>query len=117
MQRLREIGISFSLDDFGTGYSSLAYLKKLPIDQLKIDQSFVRHAIDSGVDAAIIRSIMTLGNSLGIQVIAEGVETEAELRLLAAQGCSLYQGFYFGKPCMVAEFEELLARAGALANS
>ncbi|WP_158592261.1 EAL domain-containing protein [Noviherbaspirillum sedimenti] len=117
MTRLREIGISFSLDDFGTGYSSLAYLKRLPIDQLKIDQSFVRHAPGSSVDAAIIRSIMTLGSSLGIPVIAEGVETDAERRFLAEQGCTLFQGFYFGKPCVVADFEALLARADSLVGS
>lgn len=116
MQRLREIGISFSLDDFGTGYSSLAYLKKLPIDQLKIDQSFVRNAIDSSVDAAIIRAIMTLGNSLGIPVIAEGVETAGELDFLVNQGCSLYQGYFFGKPCAVSDFEALPALAAAMAS-
>ncbi len=111
MQRLRDIGIHFSLDDFGTGYSSLAYLKKLPIDQLKIDQSFVRHAPESGVDGAIIRSILTLGHSLGIPVIAEGVETEAELRLLKGQGCTLFQGYFFGRPGPVERFEEILEHA------
>ncbi|MBS0308479.1 MAG: bifunctional diguanylate cyclase/phosphodiesterase, partial [Proteobacteria bacterium] len=111
MMRLREIGISFSLDDFGTGYSSLAYLKKLPLDQLKIDQSFVRNALDRGADAAIIRSIMTIGSSLGLSVIAEGVETEAEWQFLLDEGCSLFQGFHFGKPCATEEFERLLIQA------
>jgi diguanylate cyclase (GGDEF)-like protein len=110
MQRLREIGISFSLDDFGTGYSSMAYLKKLPIDQLKIDQSFVRNALDHGVDAAIIRSILTLGNSLGLSVIAEGVETEAQWQFLLDEGCNLFQGFHFAKPCSAEEFEAMLGQ-------
>ncbi|QAU32780.1 EAL domain-containing protein [Janthinobacterium sp. 17J80-10] len=116
MQRLREIGVSISLDDFGTGYSSLAYLKKLPIDQLKIDQSFVRNAVDSNIDAAIIRAIMTLGNSLGIPVIAEGVETAAELDFLVNQGCTLYQGYFFGKPCEVSDFEALPALSAAMVS-
>ena len=108
MRRLRDIGIALSLDDFGTGYSSLAYLKKLPLDQLKIDQSFVRNALDSGIDAAIIRSIMTLGNSLGISVIAEGVETAAEWQFLLKEGCSSFQGFHFSRPCTVADFETMV---------
>ncbi|KIF83489.1 hypothetical protein TSA66_04340 [Noviherbaspirillum autotrophicum] len=108
MRRLREIGISLSLDDFGTGYASLAYLKNLPLDQLKIDQSFVRNAPQSSVDVAIIRSIMSLGKSLGIAVIAEGVETEAQWRFLIGEGCTLFQGFHFSRPCGVREFEAQL---------
>lgn len=114
MQRLREIGISFSLDDFGTGYSSLAYLKQLPLDQLKIDQSFVRHALTHSTDAAIIRSIMTLGDSLGLSVIAEGVETDAEWKFLLGEGCNMFQGFYFGKPCAAEDFEALLSKDGVV---
>lgn len=113
MQRLRELGISLSMDDFGTGYSSLAYLKHLPLDQLKIDQTFVRNALSSRVDAAIIRSIMTLGNSLGISVIAEGVETAAEWHFLREEGCSNFQGYHFGRPCSVEDLEALLLRDGA----
>ena len=113
MLRLRDIGVSFSLDDFGTGYSSLTYLKKLPLDQLKIDQSFVRNALASSVDCAIIRAIMTLGSSLGISVIAEGVETAAEWQFLLGEGCSQFQGYHFSRPCPAAELEAMLGAAGA----
>jgi diguanylate cyclase (GGDEF)-like protein/PAS domain S-box-containing protein len=98
MQILRSHGIRFSLDDFGIGFSSLAYLKSLPLDQLKIDGSFVRDVLTDSSDAAIVRTIMTLGRTLGLSVIAEGVETDGQREFLAAHGCHAFQGYLFGQP-------------------
>jgi len=105
MSALKDRGVSFSLDDFGTGYSSLAYLKMLPLDQLKIDQAFVRDVLVDGNDAAIAKTIVALGRSLGLNVIAEGVETAAQRDFLAECGCLAYQGYFYGRPVPVAEFE------------
>jgi EAL domain-containing protein (putative c-di-GMP-specific phosphodiesterase class I) len=108
MNALKDIGIQFSLDDFGTGYSSLQYLKKLPLNQLKIDQSFIRDIVFDSSDKAIVRTIIAMSHSLNLNVIAEGVETEAQHQLLLNKGCTHYQGYLFGKPIPVAEFEALL---------
>lgn len=104
MTTLKREGVSFSLDDFGTGYSSLSYLKQLPLDQLKIDQSFVRDVTIDQNDSTIAKTIVALGTSLGLSVIAEGVETVAQQELLRSHGCMAYQGFLFGAPVPIQDF-------------
>jgi diguanylate cyclase (GGDEF)-like protein len=115
LNALRGIGIKLSVDDFGTGYSSLAYLKRFPIDKLKVDQSFVRHMQDDANDAAIVQAVINLGHSLNLKVIAEGVELPEHLALLRAYGCEEMQGYLFSKPRPVGEITEMLADGRGLA--
>lgn len=108
MLALKAKGVRFSLDDFGTGYSSLAYLAQLPLDQLKIDQSFVQQVLESQANAAIVESTIAMAESLNLEVIAEGVETKAQQAWLLSHNCRAYQGYLFGRPLEVKEFEELI---------
>jgi EAL domain-containing protein (putative c-di-GMP-specific phosphodiesterase class I) len=98
LERLAAIGVGLSVDDFGTGYSSLAHLKRLPVDTLKIDKSFVVDMTDDGADEAIVRSMIELAHNLGLRVVAEGVESAAAWMRLAALGCDLAQGFHLARP-------------------
>ncbi|WP_354679520.1 putative bifunctional diguanylate cyclase/phosphodiesterase [Cupriavidus plantarum] len=98
LQALRRDGVTLTCDDFGTGYASLSFLKTFPVDRLKIDQSFIRNVVDDGVDAAIVNSVITVGNSLGIGVVAEGVETVGQRDFLLANGCYEAQGYLYGRP-------------------
>jgi diguanylate cyclase (GGDEF)-like protein/PAS domain S-box-containing protein len=108
MDQLKSIGVEFSMDDFGTGYSSLSYLKRLPLDQIKIDQSFVRDISTDPSDAAIVQTIIAMAGTLGLMVIAEGVETEAQREFLESRGCPAFQGHLFGAAVPVEQFEALL---------
>lgn len=117
LRELRKRGVSVSIDDFGTGYSSLAYVKKFPVDRIKIDQSFVRNLTSDPNDAAIVRAIVNLGHSLGIDVIAEGVDSADQVEMLRAEGCEEAQGFLFAKPLPVEEFLALVQADAAVARS
>jgi diguanylate cyclase (GGDEF)-like protein/PAS domain S-box-containing protein len=111
LQELRQMGVQLALDDFGTGYSSLSYLKRFPIDTLKIDQSFVRDLMTDADDASIVRAVLSMGESLNMLVIAEGVETREQLNFLREHACPQGQGFYFSHPVVAGEFSQLLGRS------
>jgi diguanylate cyclase (GGDEF)-like protein len=106
MKELREYGLKFSLDDFGTGYSSLSYLKKLPLNELKIDRSFIRDILTEESSAAIAQTIVSLSRAMGLPVIAEGVETEEQRQFLTVMGCYNFQGYLFGRPVALGDFEK-----------
>ncbi|MDF1880955.1 bifunctional diguanylate cyclase/phosphodiesterase [Sulfurimonas sp. MAG313] len=108
LDTLRDLGITLSIDDFGTGYSSLSYLKKLPIDKIKIDKSFIDDISDDENDVAITKAIIAMSHSLGLNVLAEGVEEESQLKILKELKCEKYQGYYFSRPVPADEFEALL---------
>lgn len=105
------MGIKFSVDDFGTGYSSLSYLQSLPLNTLKIDRSFVNDIKDASHGVVLVDTIIMMAHNLGLEVIAEGVETGRELDYLNSKGCTVYQGYYFSKPLPVESFTKMLKSA------
>jgi EAL domain-containing protein (putative c-di-GMP-specific phosphodiesterase class I) len=109
--RLRQMGVNIAIDDFGTGYSNLRYLQRFPAQRLKIDRSFITDVMTNSEDMAIVRAIITLGHSLGMLVVAEGVESRAQLNLLRELGCDEVQGFFTGKPVTAAELEAQIRAA------
>ena len=113
LAELRRRGFRIALDDFGTGYSSLGYLRRFPLDTLKIDRSFVRDIAENDDDAAIVTAVVSLARGLGIEPLAEGIETEAQRDALLDRGCELMQGHLFGRPMPPIELEQFLAKASA----
>ena len=113
MHQLRDLGLRFALDDFGTGYSSLSYLKRLPFDLLKIDQSFTRDMLNDNTSSAIVRAILVMSDALGLEVVAEGVETVAQRAFLISHGCHFCQGYLLGRPVPIEAWEAThIARPG-----
>jgi diguanylate cyclase len=113
LQDLKELGVQLALDDFGTGYSSLSYLKRFPIDILKIDQSFVRDLTTDADDASIVSAVISMGKSLHMRVVAEGVETREQLEFLQEHNCPEGQGYYFGHPVVAGDITQILGNIAA----
>jgi Amt family ammonium transporter len=110
MKKLDQLGVRLAIDGFGTGHSSLAYLKQFPVQEVKVDRTFVQGMLENPVDSAIVRAVIDLANAMGISAVAEGVETEGQLAGLRKLGCPVAQGFYFSQPLRAGEFDELLTR-------
>jgi len=110
LRRLKALGVRIAMDDFGTGYSSLSYLQSFPFDKIKIDQSFIANLGHSQQAATIVRAVIALGRELNMPVVAEGVETEEQLKFLAAESCNEIQGYYVGRPKPIADYAELVGR-------
>ena len=110
MKKLNRLGVRLAIDDFGTGHSSLAYLKQFPVQEVKVDRTFVQGVAESPVDSAIVRAVIDLANAMGISTVAEGVETEEQVSGLQQLGCQVAQGFYFSQPLTALDFGELLTR-------
>ena len=108
LERLSRMGVVVSVDDFGTGYSSMSYLRRFPIDKLKIDRSFITNVMTSADDASIVQAIISLAHGLRLKVVAEGVETQAQVDLLKDMGCELAQGYLYSKPIAAEAIEQLL---------
>src|SRR5581483_11487019 len=113
LRRLKNLGVRIAMDDFGTGYSSLSYLQSFPFDKIKIDQAFVANLAHSRQAVTIIRAIIALGRGLDLPVVAEGVETEEQLKFLAAEQCTEIQGFFVGRPGPIQDYAEAVGRKGA----
>lgn len=109
MHQIKAMGVSLAIDDFGTGYSSLSALKNLPLNELKIDKSFVKDFTKNSVDLTIVQTILQMGKNLNLRIVAEGVETESQMSYLSNYGCAIFQGYYFAKPCTVTHFEEIMS--------
>lgn len=117
LQSIQDRGISISIDDFGTGYSSMSYLKRLPVDTIKIDRSFVIGLPENRGDVAIVQAIITMAHGLGLQVVAEGVDSADQVVFLRQLGCDFYQGYYFSRPIGAHEFHELICREGPVQSA
>ncbi len=113
LQQMRALGVQLAIDDFGTGYSSLSYLHRFPIDTLKIDRSFVTRMSENNENTEIVRTIVVLAQNLGMDVVAEGVETKEQLALLRKLGCENGQGYYFSRPVSVGGAEKIIAETNA----
>ena len=114
LQRLHDLGVHLSIDDFGTGYSSMAYLRRLPVDELKVDRSFVLGMTTNAQDAVLVRTAIDLGHNLGLTVVAEGVEGPEHVEALRELGCDIAQGFHYARPMAAEHMTELLAHVGTI---